>query len=411
MVVRRVPAGSVKVSAEQAAGSAKRTRGQPCAKHGRIVLAVNAGSSTVKFAIYEESRGESRLVGGNTIELGSHRSGARETGADFAHIRDQLLDKVADTVDLKRVAGIGHRVVHSGLRPLDHQRVTPRLLRHLRAAQPLDLAHLPIELGLIDAFRSRFHRIPQIACFDTAFHRNLPRVAQLLPIPRRYDAGGVRRLGFHGLSYSYLMEELARLDPAAARGRVILAHLGAGASLAAVRNGQPVDTSMAFTPSAGLVMATRPGDLDPGLLVYLMRRYHLNVSDIDELISRRSGLLAISGTTGDMKTLLGRRASDPRADEAVDLFCYQARKWVGAFTAALGGLDTLVFAGGIGEHAPPIRAAITDGLGVLGIGIDARRNARNAAVISTARSRVTVRVIPTDEAQMMARIVVRLLDR
>jgi acetate kinase len=250
-----------------------------------------------------------------------------------------------------------------------------------------------------------------VACFDTAFHHDLPRVARLLPIPRRYYAKGVRRYGFHGLSYESLMGELSRLagEPAA-RGRVILAHLGNGASLAAVRGGRPVDTSMSFTPTAGIPMGTRSGDLDPGLLSYLMRVEGLDAKRIDEMVNRQSGLIGVSQTSSDMRDLLQREGQDFRAAEAIALFCYQVKKWVGAFAATLGGIDTLVFAGGIGEHAPAVRERICEGLGFLGIELDEERNAANDGVISQAAGRVTVRVIHADEELMLAQAVCRLLD-
>jgi acetate kinase len=238
----------------------------------------------------------------------------------------------------------------------------------------------------------------------------MPRVAKLLPIPRRFDAKGVQRYGFHGLSYAYLIEELTRLgDPAAAKGRVILAHLGNGASLAAVRDGKSIDTSMGFTPTAGLVMSTRSGDLDPGLAPYLARTEKMTTQQFYEMVNHKSGLLGISETSSDMRDLCAIEATDVRAAEAVALFCYQAKKWIGSFAAALGGLDTLVFAGGIGENAALIRTHICEGLGFLGIEIHKSRNAENAAVISNDTSRVTVRVIRTDEELMIARSVCRLL--
>jgi acetate kinase len=238
----------------------------------------------------------------------------------------------------------------------------------------------------------------------------MPRVAKLLPIPRRFDAKGVQRYGFHGLSYSYLMEELARLgDPAATKGRVILAHLGNGASMAAVRNGQSLDTSMGFTPTAGLVMSTRCGDLDPGVAPYLAQVEKVTPKQYYQMVNHKSGLLGVSNTSPDMRDLLARESRDVRAAEAVALFCYQAKKWLGAFAAALGGVDTLVFSAGIGENCPSIRARICAGLDFLGIEINAARNARNAAVISARKSRVPVRVIPTDEELMIARSVARLL--
>jgi acetate kinase len=239
----------------------------------------------------------------------------------------------------------------------------------------------------------------------------MPRVAKLLPLPRRYDAKGIQRYGFHGLSYAYLMEELARLgDPAAKTGRVILAHLGNGASLAAVRDGKSLDTSMGFTPTAGLVMSTRSGDLDPGLAPYLARKEKMSTKQFYEMVNHKSGLLGVSETSSDMRDLLAGEKTDVRAAEAVALFCYQAKKWIGAYAAALGGLDTLVFAGGIGENASPVRTRICEGLGFLGIELNRSHNAKSAAIISTATSRVTVRVIRTDEELMIARSVCRTLD-
>ena len=284
------------------------------------------------------------------------------------------------------------------------------MVEELRRLSPFDPDHMPEEILLTEAFHRRFPDLPQVACFDTAFHHDMPRVAQLLPIPRRYEAQGVRRYGFHGLSYAFLMEELARFgDPAATTGRVILAHLGNGASLAAVRNGKSVDTSMCFTPTAGVPMSTRSGDLDPGLVWYLMRTENMSAKQFNEMVNFHSGLLGVSETSSDMRDLLDREAQDERAAEAVALFCYQVKKWIGAFTAALGGLDTLVFAGGIGENAPTVRARICDGLGFLGIELEAKRNAANEGVISVAASRAEVRVIRTDEERMIAKTVCRLL--
>jgi acetate kinase len=238
----------------------------------------------------------------------------------------------------------------------------------------------------------------------------MPRVATLLPIPRRYAAKGVERYGFHGISYAYLMEELAGLDPAGAKGRVILAHLGNGASLAAVRNGKSIDTSMGFTPTAGLVMSTRAGDIDPGLVYYLARTERMTAAQFQQMVNHESGLLGVSGTSSDMRDLCAREAADPQAAEAVALFCYQAKKWIGSFAAALGGLETLVFAGGIGENSPLIRGRICDGLGFLGIEFSQKLNRKNAALISAEGSRVKVRVIRTDEELMIARSVTRLLN-
>jgi acetate kinase len=286
--------------------------------------------------------------------------------------------------------------------------VTPELLAELHRISPYDPDHLPREIELIEAFRQRHPKLPQVACFDTAFHQSMPRVAKLLPIPRRFDAKGIQRYGFHGLSYAYLMEELARLgDPSAKTGRVILAHLGNGASLAAVRAGKSVDTSMGFTPTAGLVMSTRSGDLDPGLAPYLARTEQMTTQQFYDMVNHKSGLLGVSEISSDMRDLIDHEKSDMRAAEAVALFCYQAKKWIGAYAAALGGLDTLVFAGGIGENASLVRARICEGLDFLGIQLDEARNAETAPVISAPAGRVTVRVIRTDEEIMIARSVVR----
>jgi acetate kinase len=302
-------------------------------------------------------------------------------------------------------------VVHGGPKYFDPQRITAEMVAELRQLSAFDPEHLPEEILLTEAFHRRFPDLPQVACFDTAFHHDLPRVARLLPIPRRYEAQGVRRYGFHGLSYAFLMEELARLaGPHTAQGRVILAHLGNGASLAAVRDGKSVDTSMSFTPTAGVPMSTRSGDLDPGLVWYMARTEGLDAKQFNEMVNFQSGLLGISETSSDMQDLLNREAKDTRAVEAVDLFCYQVKKWIGAFAAALGGLDTLVFAGGIGEKAPVVRARICDGLEFLGIQLEEKQNVANAGMISIAAGRVAVRVIHTDEEWMIARSVCRALE-
>jgi len=240
----------------------------------------------------------------------------------------------------------------------------------------------------------------------------MPRVAKILPIPRRFTAKGVERFGFHGLSYSFLMEELARLAGSqAAQGRVILAHLGNGSSLAAVRGGKSIDTSMGFTPAAGVPMSTRSRDLDLGLVGYLARTEHMTAEQFDRMANDESGLLGVSETSSDLRDLLARESDDVRAAEAVALFCYQIKKWIGSYAAALGGLDTLVFAGGIGENAPVIRARICEGLGFLGIELDSTRNEASEAMISGGASRVDVRVIPTDEEVMIAKTVSRVLSQ
>jgi acetate kinase len=309
------------------------------------------------------------------------------------------------------LTAVGHRIVHGGPKYSKPQRITTEMVEELHQLSPFDPEHLPEEILLTEAFHHRFPDMPQVACFDTAFHHDLPCVARLLPIPRRYEAQGVRRYGFHGLSYAFLMGELARLaGTETAQGRVILAHLGNGASLAAVHGGKPVDTSMSFTPTAGIPMSTRSGDLDPGLVWYLAHTEKMSAKRFNEMVNFQSGLLGISETSSDMHDLLECEAQDVRAAEAVALFCYQVKKWIGAFAAALGGLDTLVFAGGIGENAPIVRTRICDGLGFLGIELEEKRNAANEGVISAAAGRVTVRVIRTDEEWMIAKMVCRILD-
>jgi acetate kinase len=383
-----------------------------------MIATLNGGSSSIKFAVFTPGADPARVVAGQVERIGT--SGATFTAADGAGRRIErrpleaadheqaaafLADWLRSHLASQSLRGVGHRVVHGGVRLTEHQPITDAVLDQLRAAQPLDLAHLPREIALIEVFRRRFPDSTQVACFDTAFHRDLPAVARLLPIPRRFTDAGVRRLGFHGLSYTYLLSELRRLAPREADGKVVLAHLGSGASMAAARGGNPFDTTMGFTPLAGLVMATRPGDLDPGVVTFLMREEKLTAEAMDDYLSRRCGMLGVSETSGDVRDLLSRRVGDRRAAEAIELFCYQARKWVGAFAAAMGGLDSLVFSGGIGEHSAEVRAGICDGLQFLGLSLDRARNAANAAVISAGGGAVTARVIPTDEEIVMARIV------
>jgi acetate kinase len=387
------------------------------------VLAINGGSSSIKFALFEAGKPMQRILQGAIEGIGRPGSALSVNGPnssdnlsrplqapDHAAAVSALLGWLDERVGSDGLAGVGHRVVHGGPSYSEPRPVTADLLKELRRLSPFDPEHLPEEILLIDAFHQRFPRLHQVACFDTAFHRDLPRVARLLPIPRRYEADGVRRYGFHGLSYEFLMEELVRLrDPAAVLGRVVLAHLGSGASLCAVLDGKSVDTSMSFTPTAGVPMSSRSGDLDPGLVGYLARTENMSAKQFHEMVNFKSGLLGISETSSDIRDLLGCEARDVRAAEAVAVFCYQIKKCIGAFAAALGGLDTLVFAGGIGENAPVIRARICDGLGFLGVKLEETRNAKNEDSISGTGSSVAVRVIRTDEEHMIAKAVCRVL--
>ena len=386
------------------------------------VLTINGGSSSIRFAVYEAGETLQRLLAGKIDRVGlrgtnlvvTGRAGKSEAPRRFAAADHRaavnfLVGWLEAQPIFASVTAVGHRVVH-GMKHSEPERVTPRLLAELRRITPYDPEHLPHTIKLIEAIRQRHAKLPQVACFDTAFHRAMPRIAKLLPIPRRYAAKGVERYGFHGLSYAYLMEELRRLDPAAAKGRVILAHLGNGASLAAVRDGKSIDTSMGFTPTSGLVMSTRTGDIDPGLIYFLARTERMSAARFHKMVNHESGLLGISGTSSDVRDLLARATRDARAADAIGLFCYQAKKWIGSFAAVLGGLDTLIFAGGIGENAPSVRARICEGLGFLGIKLHRKRNAENTPLISHDSGRVAVRVIRTDEELMIARSVIRVLD-
>jgi acetate kinase len=387
------------------------------------ILTINGGSSSIKFAMFEAGDSPRRILEGGIERIGLpdatfHVKGfgqmetfSRQIAApDHMSAVDALMDWIEQHSGRDALTAVGHRVVHGGPKYSEPALITKEMVEELRQLKPFDPEHLPEEIQLTEAFHRRFPDLPQVACFDTAFHHDLPRVAQLLPIPRRYEAQGVRRYGFHGLSYAFLMEELARLAGAeAAQGRVILAHLGNGASLAAVHHGKPVDTSMSFTPTAGVPMSTRSGDLDPGLVSYLARTEKMSAKQFNEMVNFQSGLLGVSETSSDMRDLLDHETQDVRAAEAVALFCYQVKKWIGAFAAALGGLDTLVFAGGIGENAPAVRARICDGLGFLGIELEEKQNATNEGVLSPNASPVGVRVIRTDEELMIAKTVCHVL--
>lgn len=386
----------------------------------RCILTINGGSSSIRFALYPVEEPLKRMLSGKIDRIGlsgcnltfhdpsGNQQDSRELAvSDHKSAAKFLMDWLEEQDGFKSVRAIGHRVVH-GMHHTAPELVTQELLNELHRLRPYDPDHLPREIELIETFRQRHPRLPQVACFDTAFHQTMPRVAKMLPIPRRLDAKGIQRYGFHGLSYAYLMEELTRLgDRSAKAGRVILAHLGNGAGLAAVRDGKSIDTSMGFTPTAGLVMSTRSGDLDPGVAPYLARTEKIDTKQFYEMVNHQSGLLGVSETSSDMQDLLAQETHDVRAAEAVALFCYQAKKWIGSFAAALGGLDTLVFTGGIGENASPVRERICEEMSFLGIELDQSRNAETAALISTDISRVAIRVIRTDEELMIARSVLR----
>ena len=387
------------------------------AQPGDSVLTMNGGSSSIKFAIFEPGQPPTRRVAGAVERVGlaetvlrTSRRGCSDEmrplpAADFDEAVAGLLDWLAESGELDRVTAIGHRVVHSGPDYNSPQLLTAELLADLRKAIPFAPNHLPLEIRLIEALTRRLPTVLQVACFDTGFHCDLPQRSARLPLPPRYRDAGVQRYGFHGLSYEYLMGELERqAGVEVARGKVILAHLGSGSSLAAVEDGRSMDTTMGFSPTGGLMMATRTGDLDPGVLLHILRSEGLTVDQLDVLVNRESGLLGVSETTSDMREIVAKRSSDPRALEALSLYVYSVQKGIGAMAAAIDGVQTLVFAGGIGEHSPVVRADILNELSFLGIRVDQARNEANGPVISTDDSPCTVRVIPTDEEVTIARI-------
>jgi acetate kinase len=385
------------------------------------ILTINGGSSSIRAALYEIDAGLRRCYGAEIDRIGlpeTRWTGTAAGGAPAQQVLGQitdhreaahcLFDRLDQTGLCSDLVAAGHRIVN-GASHSAPERISAPLLAELRRLTPFDPEHLPREIELIEVLRERRPQLPQIACFDTAFHRRMPPVAKRLSLPRRYAAQGIERLGFHGLSYEYLVGELRRIaEPAATRGRMVLAHLGNGASLCAVRDGKSIDTSMSFTPSSGILMSTRSGDLDPGLAYYLARTEQLTPRAFQTMTTHASGLLGISETSSDVHDLLKVEAADVRAAEALESFCYQAKKAIGAYAAALGGLDALVFAGGIGENAAPIRARICAGLEFLGLDLDAAANEtavgtpKAAVLISTPASRVRVRVVRTDEEIVIA---------
>jgi len=378
-----------------------------------MILTINGGSSSIKFALFEIGGSPEKVCYGQLTRVGT--IGTRFTvnsevtslpviATTYKGAIDFLVSWLEGHISFSDVKAIGHRIVH-GMQHTEPGLITRELLSDLKNISAYDPDHLPYEIQLIEAFKKNHSDISQYACFDTAFHKDMPSVAKLLPIPRRFDKLGVHRYGFHGLSYNYLMEELERSSgKQTAHGRIIIAHLGNGASLAAIKHGKSIDTSMGFTPDSGVPMSTRTGDLDPGVAWFMMKSENLTPRQFNHLISRESGLLGISETSGDMHDLLNLEGTDIRAAEAVNLFCYQVKKWIGGFAAALSGLDTIIFTGGIGENSPSIRARICEGMGFLGIELNDERNHQNAPFISAAGG-VSIRVMHTDEEMMIAKLV------
>jgi acetate kinase len=390
------------------------------------VLTMNRGSATLKSTLYEVGGDSGKhadvLVSISVAYSGGARARLKITAANGATLLDSSVKGTGSNVALQAMfawldkheylSGLkaaGHRLVHGGARYTEPQRITPRFLTALEKLVPLDPDHLPAAIKGIKFVAKKFPKLTQVACFDTAFHSTLPTVAKMYALPRRFYDQGVRRYGFHGLSFEYIVGELRKLDAKHAAGRVVVAHLGSGASIVALKDGESMDTSMGFTPLEGLVMSARSGDVDPGLLLYLLAEKKMPAKETGTLLNKQSGLLGVSGSTGDMRELLEKAKQDLHATEAIDLFCYRAKKYIGAYAAALGGLDALVFTGGIGERAPAIRERICSDLDFLGIHLDAAQNAANAPVISVTGSRVNVRVIQTNEDLMIAQHVITVL--
>lgn len=380
------------------------------------ILTINSGSSSLKVGLYTLNQTDKLVFSAALERIGrpnSHMQVKDDRGVivfdqplvlpDFNTALKVWFKWLQDNSPGLALAAVGHRVVHGGSHYSEPQLITPQLVANLQGLVPLAPNHLPQAITAIQLISKLYPELPQVACFDTAFHHHMPRVAQLYALPRALLEAGVMRYGFHGLSYEYILYELGRLDPKAAQGRLIIAHLGNGASMAAVLGGLSLDTTMGFTPTGGLVMSTRTGDLDPGVLLYLLQEKHLTPDDMHELLNQKSGMLGVSGSSGNMQELLEKEATEPHAAEAVELFCYQARKFIGALTTVLGGLDTLIFTGGIGEHAAPIRQRICAGLEFLGIELAKDSNEAHAPVISSKENSLVVRVIPTDEDLMIAR--------
>jgi len=385
------------------------------ASGGGLVLTLNAGSSSLKFALFSGPQATpGRVLSGAVERIGLTPARLRIGGdagmaeadcaaPDHAAALDLVLQRIGPASGARGLAAVGHRVVHGGADCDCPETVDDALLARLDALVPMAPLHQPHNLAGIRAMRARRPDLPQVACFDTAFHHSLPQIAQMLPLPRELWAQGLRRYGFHGLSYEFILQDLRQREPVAAEGRIVILHLGNGASMAALRDGQSVETTMGFSALGGLMMGTRSGDLDPGILLWLMAQKGLNAAVLERLLYRQSGLFGVSGGTRNMRDLLAARADDPRAAQAVELFCYRAGMRLAGLTAAIGGLDRVIFTGGIGANAPEVRAGIAQGLEHLGIRIDPARNDRGDSRISPDAASVVVEAIATDEELMIAR--------
>lgn len=387
------------------------------------ILAVNTGSSSIKFSLYESGEREELLFSGSLTRIGlkdgrfsvvdpegryidCERVDAPDHPAACSHVFSWLKKHGPGMPD-----AVGHRVVHGGPRHTASEKVTPELLDSIAELVSYAPEHLPQALNAIRYAATELPGAFQVACFDTAFHSTMPPLAKLCPIPEEYRRQGVQRYGFHGLSYQYILSQLqAEGDPFARKGRVILAHLGHGASMAAVLDGRSIETTMGFSPAGGLVMSTRTGDLDPGVVLFLLQEGHLDSTGLRDMMNKKSGLFGVSGLSDDMRDLLDAESKNDQARLAVELFCYSARKHIGALTAVLGGLDMIVFTGGIGLYSPEIRQRICFGLEFLGVGLDHEKNLNHPGIISTDTSPVVVKVIETNEEVTIVRETRRVLE-
>lgn len=374
------------------------------------VLTLNAGSSSIKFSMYDMSSGEELILKGSITNIGIPGGGIDIRGPegeelmvrehdfpDYSRAHGALFGWLADEADLPEA--IGHRVVHGGAAYTTPKPIDSELMGELSSLEKFAPNHLPYEISTIEAATEYYPDVPQVACFDTSFHRRMPRKAELYALPENLREE-VRKYGFHGLSYEYIVTELERTSGRGSVRKLIIAHLGHGSSMAAVKDGISVDTTMGFTPAGGLVMSSRSGDLDPGVVLYLLEEEGLTAAAARELVTKKSGLVALAGTA-DMEEIVRRAGEDNSAKEALTVYCYSARKHLGALATALGGVETIVFTGGVGENSPEVRKRIADGLGFLGVELDPGKNKENSQVIS--RGRVKVMVMKTNEELMIAR--------
>jgi acetate kinase len=383
------------------------------------ILTINAGSSSIKFALYERHDELKQMLYGKIESIGSkdaafiikqndNKSKLNIDASSFHNATISLINWFEKQEWFDDVKAIGHRIVH-GMHHTKSEIITDNLLNELKSIIDYDPDHLPAEIEIIRLIKQKHPDLLQVSCFDTAFHTTIPNVAKTFAIPKKYFSEGIQRYGFHGISYSYLMQQLQKHNEAEAKGKIILAHLGNGASIAAVKDGKCIDTSMGFTPAGGIVMSSRSGDLDPGI-AWLLMKQGMDAKQFNDIINHQSGLLGISGLSSDMQELLKHEKDNKDAALSIDIFCYQIKKYIGAYIAILNGLEILVFSGGIGENAPEIRKRICKDFNYLNIQLDEEKNTKNEWLISSIKSKIKVYVIPTNEELMIANDTMQLLN-